>query len=499
MKFNTVLLLSTLSAAALARPSKSSKNTCWSEKFNIPCCKHTKKVVRKTYDGKWGKENGEWCGLGKRSTRPKNDIPPAPPALLDLDSVVDPAADCDISDVITGDSLAKEAPFRFGVGFNGGSIENSTTSSKVMRELVKYQFNSFTYSNLMKPLYVLDKAGCQENFKKGKKEIALNFSSFVDGLDYAQKNGLHIRGHVLLWHKQFPDWFFREEFSDDKEYVSKKVIYERLESYIKQYLGFVNYNYPGVVDVWDVVNEAVEVLEGKFDNSTGWYTRTVTYEGDRNIWYDFLGPDYVVNTFRIARKYALPNVKLVYNDYDTFAQQPHDKTQAIIDLMHILQKENLVDALGMQSYIQPVNPPFEENVANYDKALQRFAAEGFEIQITEFTIYKAEVENWLDVQVYQYRKIMETIMKNFKNGANITSVTVFGLQDGYRFYESDSTKTRLFDHDLQKKPTYEAIMEVLKAYNAEINNESDSDDDEDVVDADIENVEDSADDNSDEE
>ncbi|ORX44627.1 glycoside hydrolase [Piromyces finnis] len=497
MKFNSILLLSSLSAVALARPHD---NACWSEKFNIPCCQTTKEVVRTTYDGIWGMENGEWCGLGTESTRPKDDIPPSPPALLDLDSVVDPAADCDISNVITGDSLAQEAPFRFGVGFNGAAVSTSTTSSKVMRELVKYQFNSFSYSNLMKPLFVLDQAGCQKNFKNGSNEIALNFTPFVDGLDYAQKNGLHIRGHVLVWHKQFPDWFFREEFDDAKEYVSEEVIYERLENYIKQYLGFVNYNYPGVVDVWDVVNEAVEVLEGKFDNSTGWYTRTITYEGDRNIWYDFVGPDYVVKTFRIARKYALPNVKLVYNDYDTFAQQPHDKTQAIIDLMHILQKEDLVDALGMQSYIQPIDPPFEENVANYDKALQRFAAEGFEIQITEFTIYATNGEDWLETQVYQYRKMMETIMKNYKNGANITSVTVFGLQDGYRFYESDSTKTRLFDHELQKKPTYEAIMEVLKAYNAEVNDESNIESDEEIsVDADVDVAEDSADDDSDEE
>jgi len=54
-------------------------------------------------------------------------------------------------------------------------------------------------------------------------------------------------------------------------------------------------------------------------------------------------------------------------------------------------------------------------------------------------------------------------MEQIKKGANISSVTVFGLQDGYRFYSSDSTKTRLLDHDLQKKPNYEAIMKVLKS------------------------------------
>lgn len=478
---NLLTVFGALAIASLveARPSK---NECWSKKFGIECCKHTKKVVRTTYDGIWGKENGEWCGLGKKSTRPKNDVPPAPPALTNLDEVIDPAADCDISDVTSGESLAQEAPFRFGVGLNGSGIANSTTTSKAMREVIKYQFNSVTYSNLMKPLFVLDQEGSKKNLKKGKQDPALDFSTMVDGLDFCQKNGLHMRGHVLVWHNQVPAWFLRKGYEDDAEYVDAKTMEYRLESYIKQYLSFVQFNYPGVVDVWDVVNEAIEIVGDQFDNSTGWYTRT-KYGGDiPNPWYDIFGPNYVIKTFRIARKYALPNVKLVYNDYCTYVTEPHDKRQAVVTLLGILQKEDLVDAIGMQSYINP-----EESVAEYLEAIEVFQKTGLEIQITELTIRVKSTDDWEEYNVQQYSEAFEGYMKYVKKGYNIGSVTVFGLQDGYRFYETDSTKTRLFDHDLQKKKVYRAIMDIIKSYNDDVNS-----DDEQNVDGDAQDEVDSA-------
>jgi len=479
------LLLYALSVLALVS-AKKTNDKCWSKKFGIECCKHTKKVVRKTYDGPWGKENGKWCGIGEKSTRPKNDVPPAPPALTDLSKIDDPAAVCDVTDAITGESLAKAAPFRFGVGLNGNAIENSTTSSKTMRDVIKHQFNSVTYSNLMKALFVLNQEGSIKNLKNGKQDPALDFSTFVDGLDFCQKNGIHMRGHVLVWHNQAPKWFFTKNYEEDGEYVDAKTMEYRLESYIKQYLSFVQFNYPGVVDVWDVVNEAVEVVDGKYDNSTGWYTRTLYNTDTPNMWYDIFGPDYVAKTFRIARKYALPNVKLVYNDYSTFVTKPISKRDAIIKLLNILKKENLVDAIGMQSYINP-----DEDINEYLAAVDEYQKTGLEIQITELTIRVKSTDDWEEYNVQQYSQLFEGLMKRVKKGYNIGSVTVFGLQDGYRFYENDTQKFRLFDHDLKKKKVYHAIMKILKGENA-----TDSESDAEAVDANAETEvgEDSADD-----
>ena len=60
-------------------------------------------------------------------------------------------------------------------------------------------------------------------------------------------------------------------------------------------------NTPGIVYAWDVVNEAVD--NGKMRPS---------------LWTETVGEDFVLQAFRIARKYASPDMKLFYNDYDTF-------------------------------------------------------------------------------------------------------------------------------------------------------------------------------------
>ncbi|KAG4090189.1 endoglucanase B [Neocallimastix lanati (nom. inval.)] len=36
---------------------------CWSEKLGYPCCQNTSSVVYTDNDGNWGVENGNWCGI----------------------------------------------------------------------------------------------------------------------------------------------------------------------------------------------------------------------------------------------------------------------------------------------------------------------------------------------------------------------------------------------------------------------------------------------------
>ena len=36
--------------------------TCWSLPFGYPCCPHCK-ALTKDENGKWGELNGEWCGI----------------------------------------------------------------------------------------------------------------------------------------------------------------------------------------------------------------------------------------------------------------------------------------------------------------------------------------------------------------------------------------------------------------------------------------------------
>lgn len=159
--------------------------------------------------------------------------------------------------------------FMIGVGLNGSSIETATVRSDAMKEIIKYHFNSVTYSNLMKPSYFLDQKGSIENYNKGDVRPAVSFDTAIEGLEFCKENNIKMRGHVLVWHNQVPDWFFKKGYQGDGELVDRETMLMRLESYIKQVLTFMQEEYPGVIYAWDVVNEAVEVAAGAYEKESG--------------------------------------------------------------------------------------------------------------------------------------------------------------------------------------------------------------------------------------
>lgn len=61
----------------------------------------------------------------------------------------------------------------------------------------------------------------------------MNIDAARKQLDFVKENNIKVRGHVLVWHSQTPDWFFKENFNDDGAWVSKEVMIKRLENYIK--------------------------------------------------------------------------------------------------------------------------------------------------------------------------------------------------------------------------------------------------------------------------
>lgn len=346
--------------------------------------------------------------------------------------------------------------FTLGVGINGSTLQNQTLNIPQYMELSKKHFNSVTMTNLMKSGYILDQMGSQQNLKDGNKEPALNFASIDPTLEWCKENDMKMRGHTLVWHTQAPEWFFREGYTDDGAYVDKDTMLLRMESYIKQLLAHVQTEYPGVIYCWDVVNEAVDPESADPDS----FFQCRTKIGDApNPWFETIGPDYVEMAFTYARKYADSDVKLFYNDYNTY-QAP--KTQGIFDLCSALNEKGLIDGIGMQGYWGITYPP----VSDIEKAIRKFSELGLEIHITELSI---GVDKETDAEFEKQAKAYEKVFKLFHeldtaNGgpANITNVTVFGLVDHYR--EGDTTNTRLFDKNYEPKPAFTAVQKVMEEY-----------------------------------
>ena len=401
--------------------------------------------------------NGEAQAVVEESVAEASEAEVAEAETAEAEAQADEAAEAEVSDPLSDTPLKELCAdyFTLGVGINGSMPQNNTINIPEYKELSLKHFNSCTMTNLMKSAYILDQAGSQKSLESGDGMPALNFMAIDDTLKWCQETGMKMRGHTLVWHTQAPNWFFREGYTDDGEYVDKETMLARMESYIKQLLTHVQEEYPGVIYCWDVVNEAVD--PDSADPDSFFQCRTKC-GNDPNPWYDTIGPDYVEMAFTYARKYADSDVKLFYNDYNTY-QAP--KTEGIYQLCSYLKEKGLIDGIGMQGYWGIDYPP----ISDIKTAMEKFAELELEIQVTELSV-GVDKENVVtfEQQANKYGQIFTLLhdMDTAGGGpANITNVTLFGLVDHYR--EGDTTNSRIFDQNYQAKPAYDKIKEVMES------------------------------------
>ncbi len=365
----------------------------------------------------------------------------------------------DLAEALTTDSLKDLCKdyFMLGVGLTGNAIGTAAVNSLEYMTVAKYHFNSVTLTNLMKPSFILDQDGCIENAKDGDETVpAVKFDSVDPTLQWCLDNGIQMRGHTLVWHAQTPEWFFKEGFENNGAWVDYDTMAARLDSYIKQVVIYCQEEYPGVIYAWDVVNEAVDIESADPNSYFGVRTK---HDGTKdNPWYVTLGEDYVELAFTSARKYCDPEVKLFYNDFNTFQSGKRDN---IYNLCKSLAEKRIIDGIGMQGYWGIGWP----GLSDIESAIIKFATLDLEIHVTELScgVDNLSKEN-LEIQADRYAEYFKMFQRLDTMGggpANITSVTLFGLQDGFVMYGTDTETTRLFDTKFQPKPCFYSIQKVM--------------------------------------
>ena len=325
----------------------------------------------------------------------------------------------------------------------GAAISLFNLHTPAHMELLKAQFNSFTCENDMKPQFFLDMEKCKEDPEKYDLAPALTFERARQYLEFAKANGISMRGHTLAWHNQTPKWFFHEEYNEMRPRADRETMLKRLESYISGVLGFVQTEYPGIIYAWDVVNEAVD--EG------GWRKKSP--------WYKAVGEDFVLQAFRIARKYAAPGVLLFYNDYETSQEWKRDFI--LKEVLKPLMDEKLVDGMGLQSHLVMDYPDPEV----YKTALEMYGATGLEIHVTEMDIHNNDPsEESQKALAERYAKFFGILLDAKKSGkANVTCVTLWNLRDGDSWltgFRREKSYPLLFDDKCEAKPAYYSVMEL---------------------------------------
>jgi len=324
---------------------------------------------------------------------------------------------------------------------------NNINSMKAKQELVTH-YGSITAENDMKPMFMLDEATTLSDPAKYDKAAALKFDTARPYLEFAKQNGIGLRGHTLVWHGQTSIWFFKKNYQNDwnAPNVDRETMLARMENYIKGVLEFVQTEYPGVIYAWDVVNEAIEEAE-----DPGWRTRS--------LWYQIIGDDFLLHAFRFARKYADKNVKLFYNDYNTFLPEKREKIINLI--LKPLLEEKLVDGVGMQSHLIL----FDSNLREFEKSLHAFGALGLEVHLTELDVHCTDPsESGQSGLAFYYASLFRMLIKAKKEGlANVTNVTIWGMKDDESWltgFRKAKSYPLLFGDAYKKKESYYAVVRV---------------------------------------
>ncbi len=309
----------------------------------------------------------------------------------------------------------------------GVSVSKEELDDEKRQALVKGQFNVISCKDLS-PANIMDYEATRASGDLSK--VTLDFSAADEVLSFAQKNGLEVRGPVLINHTA-PSWFFTKNFSEDEvttvtddagketeavEYASKEVMLTRMENYIKDIITYCNTNYPDLVISWDVVGDAINAGE----NAEKCYRAS-------SHWYQSLGEEYLLKSFEYAAKYATEKQTLFYSEDTMWERTTRDAAQALIDLLKT--GGNITGIASVSPY--KIQTP---NVFGLEDLFKMLTATGLEVHMSDFYIdtnggaledYEQTKEEALEKSTSRYKSLMSTQTKMETNGKSNVTVLMF--------------------------------------------------------------------------
>lgn len=326
-------------------------------------------------------------------------------------------------------------------------IGTAATASEITpqnaKNMVLHHFNSLTPGNELKPDALLDQAASQSEGNNVNPKVRLSPAAKTI-LKFCNDTKIPMRGHVFVWHSQTPDWFFNENFADNGRTVSREVMSQRMENYIKNVVELVTTSYPDLnIYAWDIVNEAFHNDQGAMREPGSNYQK----EG-ASRWMEVYGDNsFIYEAFTYAKKYIPLGCKMYYNDYNEYIPGKRD---GIYNMVKDLYSKGLCDGIGMQSHLSTQYP----SVALYKEALEKYATIGCDIQITELDITIESGANE-ETQAQMYKELFD-VYRSHKE--SISLVAVWGTNDeiSWRAYG----KPLIFSN-FQPKPAYDKIIEGM--------------------------------------
>jgi endo-1,4-beta-xylanase len=284
---------------------------------------------------------------------------------------------------------------------------------------------------------------------------SFNFAGADMIVDFAEQNGLAVRGHTLLWHHPnwFPAWVADHDFG-----VNPRAEGERM---IREHVAAICTRYGRRIHSYDVVNEAVDNHSGAMRETA--FSRAM---GSAEVVLDL--------AFHTARETA-PHAQLVYNDYMSWEPGNENHRAGVLRCLEGFRRRGTpVDALGIQSHVGSGNNPGDGPAfgPHDETAWRRFLDEvtgmGYGLLITEFDVHDRGLPGDIatrDRAVADYAGGYLELMLSYPQ---LGDVLAWGMTDRYSWLQgrtprADGLAKRPcpYDSDFRPKPLRDAIASAL--------------------------------------
>ena len=326
---------------------------------------------------------------------------------------------------LTSDTLRSSMQL-IGLALNQQFLDDATYQSVAARE-----FNYVTAENEMKWDAIEPTQG-QFSFDRADQIV-----------DFAESNGMQLKGHTLVWHSQLPAWA--------QNLSGAQAVRSAITGHIQGVLA--HYRDRSHVIAWDVVNEAVDDAAAANRN------------GLRDtVFYTALGETFIDEAFQLA-KAADPDALLLYNDYGIEGLGgKSDRAFALIQ--RLLDRGVPIDGVGFQMHVDTTSP----TVADIRSNIERYAALGLRVNISELDVTVCEVDGSTSAKLEAQRVRYDGIVRACIDEPGCDGITVWGLNDQQSWLndfapcgagQTGTPSPLLFDPSYQPKPAYQAVLAAL--------------------------------------
>ncbi len=317
--------------------------------------------------------------------------------------------------------LKSLSPYPLGVAVRASDLRDPTWTT-----LATTHFSRLTPEWEMKMEYLLRDDG-QLQFDRADQFVA-----------FAQKNGMAMHGHTLIWYDQPGGSSFARLAGKPDAFLNAYV------TYITAVMG----RYKGQIGGWDVVNEPV------WDDGRG--LRPC-------LWQKVLGDDYIGLALEAAHR-ADPQALLFINDYNL--ELTPAKRRTFLKMCEGLLRDGApLHGIGTQTHIDSGLPP-----GALIDAIRDLASLGLKVHVSELdiSVREAHPANIVAPRLHQIA-LIEALLKVYGDlpARQRYGVTLWGLRDSDSFLNRQQTallpdEPVLFDKAGRPKPMAQTFAKGLR-------------------------------------